>query len=312
MPAVSKILRRAAAAALAVTLLIAPAASANPTIPAGATTAVALPASNIVTTCTPPGEFHPNPTTWVVNPPTVKVSGLTDAQPEAGQIVQVTVPADHSPFQTITISWSGNTTCVSYNGSLTIDVSAALSTSRSEFARAAVPLSRAVIPLAKRIKRAGRNSGRLKPLLADLRRRVAKAAGRFDLRTLSKRSAWTACRRRASTRAGGAQPKCPGAGLRLGQIKAMPKFASDIKQISEYERVMVDKQDAQYAADPGFRANVDHASRLQFKGRSYAQLTPAEKAVVASQFQAETGALDTLLRWVRNAGKSAGGVVFGR
>jgi hypothetical protein len=96
-----------------------------PTIPAGATTQVPVPASNIVATCTPPGKFHPNGTTWHVNPSSVKVGGTVKEMPVAGSFLSVTVPADHSPYQTITISWSGTTECESYNGVITLKVGAA-------------------------------------------------------------------------------------------------------------------------------------------------------------------------------------------
>jgi hypothetical protein len=85
-----------------------------------------------------------------------------------------------------------------------------------------------------------------------------------------------------------------------------------LKRISEYEKVMVDKADSKYATDPDFRANVDHLSALQFGGRTYAQLTPDERATIASQVQPQSGALEVLLRWVRDAGKSATHVTFGK
>ena len=91
------------------------------TIPAGATTKVPVSASKILATCTPPGEFHPNPTKWTINPPSVTVVGPS-GKPGAGSLISVTVPANHSPFQAITISWSGNTKCSSYNGSMTLKV----------------------------------------------------------------------------------------------------------------------------------------------------------------------------------------------
>ncbi|HUR85210.1 MAG TPA: hypothetical protein VMY78_07685 [Solirubrobacteraceae bacterium] len=100
-------------------------AAATQTIPAGATTQVALPASEIVATCTPPGQFHPNPTKWTVNPPTVQIGNDIDGPPAAGHLLSVTVPADHPLSQTITISWTGNTSCSSYNGHVEITVTAA-------------------------------------------------------------------------------------------------------------------------------------------------------------------------------------------
>jgi len=120
-------MRRSGAAVLVATFAVAVLASASSaaeqmTVPAGQTSTVALPTSNIVATCTPPGEFHPNPTTWVISPSTVKVSGLTEGQPPVGATVRVAVPRNHSPYQPILISWSGNTKCVSYNGSITLNV----------------------------------------------------------------------------------------------------------------------------------------------------------------------------------------------
>jgi hypothetical protein len=122
---VSAILAAAAFAALGIW----PAASAaeDPTIPAGATSQVALPQSNVLATCTPPGYFHPNPTVWTVNPPDIPLGNLPDASivPTAGHPLSVTVPANY-PYQTIHISWSGNTDCVSFNGFIDINVSAAV------------------------------------------------------------------------------------------------------------------------------------------------------------------------------------------
>ncbi len=100
-------------------------AAASQTIPAGATTQVALPASEIVATCTPPGQFQPNPTKWSVNPPTVQIGNDIDGPPPAGHLLSVAVPAAHPLSQTITISWTGNTTCSSYRGTVQIKVTAA-------------------------------------------------------------------------------------------------------------------------------------------------------------------------------------------
>ena len=114
-------------AAATLALLIAwatPSAAQEVTIPAGVTSQVALPASNTFT-CTPPGSFSPNPTTWSISPNTVQVGGTITDMPPAGHVLSVTVPSDHNPSQSIIISWSGNTDCISYNGIITIHVSAA-------------------------------------------------------------------------------------------------------------------------------------------------------------------------------------------
>jgi hypothetical protein len=98
-----------------------------PTIPAGATTQVPLPASNILATCTPPGYFQPNPTVWSIIPTTVKVRGRVTGMPAAGSFLSVTVPRD-APYRTIFIGWSGNTDCVSFNGWFTLTVGPAIAT----------------------------------------------------------------------------------------------------------------------------------------------------------------------------------------
>ena len=112
-------------AAAAFSLLgIWPASSAaqDPTIPAGATSQVALPQSNVVTTCTPPNYFQPNPIVWTVSS-SIPLGNLPDSNtvPAAGHLLSVTVPADYAS-QSIFISWTGNTDCVSFNGVLTIRV----------------------------------------------------------------------------------------------------------------------------------------------------------------------------------------------
>lgn len=110
---------------VSITLVTAGAARAQDiTIPAGTTTAVTLPDSNIVAVCTPPGEFQPNATVFTVSPPGVTLGPAGPGMPAAGDQLLVTVPADHSPYQAIIISWSGNSACVSWNGGMTIRVSA--------------------------------------------------------------------------------------------------------------------------------------------------------------------------------------------
>lgn len=115
----------AVAVALPLVGLWTPAATAQDlTIPRGHTSELALPASNILAVCDPPAFFQPNPTTWVINPASVAVVGLPDPNnpPPAGQPISVTPPADLNLFQSITISWSGNTDCLSYNGHIVLNV----------------------------------------------------------------------------------------------------------------------------------------------------------------------------------------------
>jgi len=95
-----------------------------PTVPAGQTTGVPLPASTVLATCTPPGAFSQNPTVWTVNPPSVTISGGDSGMPVPGSLLNVSVPPNHPPAQPITISWTGNTDCISYNGIITLNVSA--------------------------------------------------------------------------------------------------------------------------------------------------------------------------------------------
>jgi hypothetical protein len=121
------VLRALLAVAVALPLggLWTPAATAeDPSIPRGYTSDVALPASNILAVCEPPSYFVPNPTVWSINPSSVAVAGLPDPHSPhaAGHLISVTPPADLSLFQTITISWSGNTDCISFNGQIVLRV----------------------------------------------------------------------------------------------------------------------------------------------------------------------------------------------
>ncbi|MBN1528478.1 MAG: hypothetical protein JW895_05425 [Thermoleophilaceae bacterium] len=101
------------------------AAQAPPTARAGATSLVALPASNVLATCTPPAFFQPNPTTWSVIPTNVVIGRTDGAPPAAGHLLTVTVPSGMVPGQQIFIGWSGNTSCLSFNGWVYVTVTAA-------------------------------------------------------------------------------------------------------------------------------------------------------------------------------------------
>jgi len=103
----------------------------------------------------------------------------------------------------------------------------------------------------------------------------------------------------------------PGPNLNQGRVRQLPGFASDIQRISEYERVMVERAEQKAARDPDFRGQLDLRANLSY-GKPYAQLTPQEKTTIASQVQPQSGALDVLLNWVRRAGRSGAGVIFGR
>ena len=91
---------------------------------AGKTSTVVVPegASATIARCTPPGEFHPNATKWTVNPSSVTLSGPPGMPVPGVTTVTVTVPHDLSPFQTITVSWTGNSKCASFNGWFTLKV----------------------------------------------------------------------------------------------------------------------------------------------------------------------------------------------
>lgn len=122
-----RFLRELLAAAIALVLVGVPApfaaAQSPQTIPAGATTQVALGNSEIVATCTPPAFFQPNPTEWHANPSSVLTAVTTEADASgAGYVLGVTVPAGFPPQQSITISWNGNSSCVSFRGSVTLTV----------------------------------------------------------------------------------------------------------------------------------------------------------------------------------------------
>lgn len=96
------------------------------TVAPGSIATVALAESNVVATCTPPGSFVPNPTVYSVNPSNVALlsGGPLDRPPTASDTVTISVPATLSSFQPIQISWTGNTTCVSFNGGVVIGVAA--------------------------------------------------------------------------------------------------------------------------------------------------------------------------------------------
>ena len=117
------------------------AAQTSQSIPAGATSQVTVPASNVLATCTPPAVFQPNPTKWSVSPSGVVLGNLPDAAaaPPAGHALSVSVPSYLAPGQTIVISWSGNTSCLSYNGSITLTVSGGIRTAAGRTAAAAGP-----------------------------------------------------------------------------------------------------------------------------------------------------------------------------
>jgi hypothetical protein len=299
-------------ACLIVVSLVAGAATARagsgPTIPAGKTTNVALPAMNVVAVCTPPGKFHPNPTTWTINPAGVKVAGTSTGVPVAGSFLRVSVPKDHSPSQSITISWSGNTDCVSYNGHLTLRVGASTggpvtvgvqgrpNRDPTAFAVSAVPSARRLIVLIRAFTRAPKLAGPREALLSA----AVTTAGAFDLTRLSKPKTWALGRN-------------PGVDLREGQLQALPQLASDLQKISQYDRVMLQLTNENYEKDPEFHAIVDHLAALDTKGAtSYASLPADGKLRVATQVQGLSGSLRVLLRMASDAGKSAASVVFGQ
>ena len=292
--------------ALGVAAAPASAASAA-TIPAGRTTDVAVPAMNVVAVCTPPGKFHPNPTTWTINPATVKVTGTGKGVPAAGSSLRVAVPKNHSLSQPITISWSGNTDCVSYNGHITLRVGAALggpvavgpqgtpSRNATAFALSAVPSARRLLDLIRAFTRAPKLAGPRNALLGA----ATTTAGTFDLGRLSKPKTW-------------ALGRSPGVDLREGQLQALPQFASDLQKISQYDRVMLQLTNEKYAGDSEFRAIVDHLAALDTKNATYASLPTEGKLRIASQVQGLSGSLQVLLRMASDAGKSAASVVFGQ
>ena len=281
-------------------------AAGPPTIPAGRTTQVPVPAMNVVATCTPPGKFHPNPTTWTISPSTVRVTGTTKSMPVAGSFLGVVVPKNHSPYQSIIISWSGNTECVSYNGHIQFRVGPATggpvvvgpqgtpSRNPTAFAVSAVPSARRLIDLIRAFVGAPKLVGPRSALLGA----VVTAAGTFDLGKLSQPKTWALGRN-------------PGVDLRQGQLEALPEFASDLQKISQYDKVMLRLTNEKYRTDPDFRGIVDNLAALDTKDATYASLPTEGKLRIASQVQGLSGSLQVLLQMARDAGKSATGVVFG-
>lgn len=305
--------RRAAALGLAgalvvVGLLLAPAARGQETIPRGATTTVALPASNVVATCTPPLRFHPNATTWVVSPSTVQIGGAGADMPAPGHQIAVTVPAGHSPYQSIRISWSGNTDCVSYNGGIVLKVSSAPPKGSApavapraqarRFAARAIPIAKQLAGLRRQIVRSRARPARQRALAARALG-IARGIGvRFDLDALSNRRSFARSQRL-------------GTDLRQGQLKQLPGFASSLQNVADYDREIVDITERRAASDPELAARMDHLATLQY-GSAYAQLGPDERRVIASQVQSQSGALQNLLGRVRQAAAAATRVIFGR
>jgi hypothetical protein len=318
---------------LTLAALAAPAMATTPAMTAKPGEHLTIPASSgwevILDVCGQIGTIGPSGSTYYIGPPDTATFGATDPAHVLGlsDSIDIDISPSVHPGVVIVASWTSfHDGCFSAHGGITITVSEGgpapggtsgapppagpspvagssppkktLSASRKKFAATALPLARAIIPLARKIKRAAKRPSERKRLLSSLRRRAKDAAGVFDLGRLSRPLTW--------------KLNAPGVGLRTGQLNAMPGFASDLKKISEYDKVMLDKADAKYANDPDFRYNVDQLSALQFSGRTYAQLNRQEQATIASQVQPQSGALQTLLQWARNVGKSASRVVFGK
>ena len=296
--------------ALATALAVAAAAhAAEPqTVPAGAATRVPVPQSNIVATCSAPGSFVPNPTKWSINPSSVGLGGATGEMPAAGSSLVVAVPANHSPYQPITISWTGNTDCVSYNGTITLSVSGAAAkpvvakpkarkTSAKTFALAGVLLANRTVDLVRAFRRAPENQAAGNAVWQQ----AILAGATWDLAKFAKPKTLRLERNKL------------GAKLRQGQLEALPGFARDLEKISEYEQVMVDMTNAKYAADPEFHSILDTLAAANYGDvTTYESLDAKRKADVASQVQGLSGSLQVLLRMAQNAGKSAAHVVTGQ
>jgi hypothetical protein len=298
-------------AALAVAVGSPPAAAAvHDTIPAGAATPIFLPASKVVATCRPPGRFRPTPTKWTVSPSTVTLAGTLAAMPVAGQGLVVTVPAGFPLAQTITISWTGNTDCLSYNGTVQLAVSAAVAkpAPTRDFVRDAVRWAEQLAARVRQASQADRSRrqadteaqerARLRrenaalEQIRQLGRQAAEALKRFDLTKLPK------------------TPRGPAADLRAGQLKAMPGFVEKLSELAGSNTVMQQKADEYYASSPAVAAEMDLLSR-QFDGKSYQQLSPADRLAIAKQVSAQSGGLDVVLQRARDTSKAGTRVIFG-
>jgi hypothetical protein len=99
-----------------------------------------------------------------------------------------------------------------------------------------------------------------------------------------------------------------GAGLRQGQLEALPQFAKELSDIADYDRVAIEKADAYYQSGNG--GNLDLRASLQF-GKPYGELQGEERLAIAKQSAPETGATGVLLQETREAAKAATHVNFG-
>lgn len=193
----------------------------------------------------------------------------------------------------------------------------------ARFARAALPLARTFAPLAAQIQRQSRKPKLLKPLLSRAQRLATRTAGTFDLVKLARASTWKRVRPSSSSW----EPEssawvretvvaCPAPVLKLraGQIKQMPAFASDLRRLSAFESVMLKMTDEKYATDAEFRSQVDLITGLDAAngGLTYGELDSGRRINVAKQVMSSSGAIKVLLQLVRNAGRSATGVTFGK
>ena len=134
--------------------------------------------------------------------------------------------------------------------------------------------------------------------LADLAKSLADAAKRIkQIRDKVDPKTWPKTVGEANT------------GLRVNQLKALPKFASDLQSIGRYDQVLVQKTDQYHKVNAG---TVDAVVLITYPDKSYSQLTPAERANVGRMVQSQSGALDVLLERARTAGKSATALTFGR
>lgn len=164
-------------------------------------------------------------------------------------------------------------------------------------AAAAVPLARRFEPFIVRIAGSRGNPARQRALGAAALAVANGAAARFDLPALGNPKTWGRSQRL-------------GVDLRARQIKQLPAFASRIQNVADYDAEIVGMTERRAAADPELAAKMDLLARANF-GAPYAQLRLDQRRAIASQVQAESGALQNLIGRVRAAAAAATRVVFG-
>ena len=281
------------------------------TVPAGTTSQVVLADSNILAVCTPPAFFHPNPTEWTVNPPTVTLGGTFGQQPTAASTLAVTVPADHPPQQTITISWTGNSSCVSYNGWITLRVGIAPDGKAGRALTKTVELAGDFRRDHRRLRRARHKkpNKKLKKAVKEIVRDGRKAKKlKKDYKKLALPKQGDVLVPCPVKRARRAERGCTDEVVEKAQD--LWGFLKSLQELADYPKYQRKKAD-QYYKTPDGRQELDLRAAQNFgRGKTYGELNADQKQIIASQAQVSDGAIKRALRDAQNAGKAGSQLAF--